>query len=108
MPEENGAKRAKWRGLMNLPPLDLDYLKETLTTLVGIPSPVGRTQEATEWCRQTLCGWTDDVRVTRKGVLTSTFEGQREDEPRGITAHLDTLGAVIKSINRTGDSICTS
>jgi len=102
MPKRNGAKRAKGRGLMNLPPLDLNYLKQTLNTLVSIPSPVGRTHEATEWCRQTLCGWTDDVRVTRKGVLTSTFEGQRDDEPRGITAHLDTLGAVIKSINPNG------
>ena len=85
-----------------LPALDLDYLKTTLDTLLKIPSPVGRTHEVTELCRKMLCEWTSDVHVSRKGVLNATFQGERSDEPRGVTAHLDTLGAVIKSINPNG------
>jgi len=87
---------------MFLPPLDLAYLRQTLDALIAIPSPVGRTHEATEMCRRILCEWTREVRVTPKGVVTTTFEGRENDEPRGVTAHLDTLGAVIKSINPNG------
>ena len=90
------------RALMTIPTLDLDYLKNTLDALVRIPSPVGRTHEVTELCRKMLCEQTNDVHVSRKGVLNATFAGEQNDEPRGITAHLDTLGAVIKSINPNG------
>lgn len=86
-----------------LPVPDLDYLKATLDALLAIPSPVGRTQEATEWCRNTICEWEPaEVHISRKGVLSVTFSGEKADEPRGITAHLDTLGAVVKTINPNG------
>lgn len=88
---------------MPLPIPDLDYLHQTLDTLLAIPSPVGRTQEATEWCRKTLCDWAPtEIHVSRKGVLSATFAGKKADEPRGITAHLDTLGGLVKTINPNG------
>ncbi len=100
---KRGAKRAKPRALMSFPSLDLHYLKQTLNTLIAIPSPVGRTHDASDWCYQKLCDFApDQIRITRKGVLSATFAGEQGDEPRGITAHLDTLGAVIKSINPNG------
>ncbi len=40
--------------------------------------------------------------LTRKGALTVTLPGQREDGPRALTAHVDTLGAMVKEIKGSG------
>ena len=39
---------------------------------------------------------------TRKGALLVTFPGQKSDAPRGLTAHVDTLGAMVKEIKSNG------
>jgi putative aminopeptidase FrvX len=43
-----------------------------------------------------------DVSITRKGALVATWPGQSESAPRGVTAHIDTLGAVVKKLKATG------
>ena len=88
---------------MPLPPLDLSYLRSTLTRLLETPSPVGFTERGTQLCAQLLCQWDDlEVAVGRKGVLTAQWRGRNSDAPRAITAHIDTLGAVVKSIKPNG------
>ena len=35
---------------------------------------------------------------TQKGALTCTLEGLRDDKPRALSAHIDTLGAMVAEI----------
>ena len=88
---------------MPLPALDLDYLRSTLTRLLETPSPAGFTERGSDLCIQLLCEFGDlEVAVGRKGVVTAQWRGQSSDAPRAITAHIDTLGAVVKSIKPNG------
>lgn len=84
--------------------IDTDYLLQTLLRLLSTPSPAGDTERGTELCRELFCAIDDtfDVRVTRKGVLTATWPGLRHDEPRAVSAHIDTIGAVVKSFRPNG------
>ncbi|MES0359858.1 MAG: M42 family metallopeptidase, partial [Anaerolineales bacterium] len=40
--------------------------------------------------------------LTRKGALVATWEGTSNDSPRALTAHADTLGAMVKEIKSNG------
>lgn len=83
--------------------IDSEYLLSTLEQLVNTPSPVGDTERGVHLCRDILCKFEPlQVRETRKGALVATWEGKSSDTPRGITAHIDTLGAVISGIKRSG------
>lgn len=80
-----------------------DYLIEVLTRLVNTPSPVGDTARGVDVCKEILCTFDDlQVQITRKGALVAAWPGEREDAPRGVTAHIDTLGAVVREIKRNG------
>ena len=87
----------------DLPAIDFAFLRRTLDELLDIPSPVGRTDEATAYC----CDFLEKLapqtlQISRKGVLNATFSGARDAQPRGVTAHLDTLGGLVKTINPNG------
>ena len=84
--------------------IDTDFLLKTLLRLVNTPSPAGDTQRGTDLCHEILCGIDDsfDIHTTRKGVLVATWPGLRDDEPRAISAHIDTIGAVVKGFNPDG------
>ena len=84
--------------------IDSDYLISTLLRLVNTPSPAGDTERGTDLCREIICEIDEafDLKITRKGVLTATWPGLREDEPRAISAHIDTIGAVVKNIKPNG------
>ena len=88
---------------MSLPPVDLAYLRETLTQLLLTPSPVGDTERGAALCQDLLCQFEPlSVRTTRKGIVVAKWPGQDRDSPRAVTAHIDTLGAVVKTIKETG------
>jgi len=73
-----------------------------LEELLQIPSPTGDTDAAIAYCEQALVGWPLDVRRTEKGALVATWEGAATDRPRAMTAHVDTLGAMVKEIKANG------
>lgn len=74
---------------------------DTLKTLVEIPSPSGMTEEAIGFAENEL--QTLGVKTSRlhKGALLATFPG-RSEEARLLTAHVDTLGAMVKDILPSG------
>jgi putative aminopeptidase FrvX len=39
---------------------------------------------------------------TRKGALLATWSGERDDGPRAVTAHADTLGGMVKELKSNG------
>ena len=88
---------------MALPTIDTDYLFEFLTGLLNTPSPSGYAHLAVEYTRQALSSFPDlSLSLTRKGALLAVWPGEHNDMPRALTAHLDTLGAMVKEIKSNG------
>jgi putative aminopeptidase FrvX len=87
----------------SLPPIDADYLVNFLTGLLNIPSPTGFTGEAIASVEKSLASFPElELARTRKGALVATWPGLRDDARRGLTAHTDTLGAMVKEIKSNG------
>lgn len=74
---------------------------ETLQRLVEIPSPSGMTDEAIRFAEKELTELGVSTTRLHKGALLATFPG-RSDKARLLTAHVDTLGAMVKEILPSG------
>jgi putative aminopeptidase FrvX len=82
--------------------IDLDYLTRVLVDLLNIPSPTGDTDWAISFVENELSVFGVPTERTKKGALVATMEGLRNDAPRGLSAHVDTLGAMVKEIKSNG------
>ena len=88
---------------MTLPPIDQKFLVEFLTGLLNKPSPTGFSEMGMDYVRQALISFPElDLSLTHKGALLATLSGLRQDQPRALTAHVDTLGAMVKEIKSNG------
>ncbi len=86
-----------------IPPIDTYFLQEFLTRLLNTPSPTGFAEMAVELLEQTLAGFPElSMKRTRKGALLISLAGEANDHPRALTAHVDTLGAMVKEIKGNG------
>jgi putative aminopeptidase FrvX len=85
-------------------PLSIDLPRMTvfLTGLLNTPSPTGFTDQAVAYTEAALAGLPLTVRRTHKGALVAEWAGLQHDAPRALTAHLDTLGAMVKEIKESG------
>ena len=64
---------------------------------------MGFTERGADLCAQLLCEFDDiSVEVGRKGIVTGQLVGKNDSAPRAVTAHIDTLGAVVKTIKPNG------
>jgi putative aminopeptidase FrvX len=79
-----------------------DYLVRVLEDLINTPSPTGDTDWAVGLIENELEELGLPSRRTNKGALISYFEGYRDDAPRALTAHVDTLGAMVAEIKPNG------
>ena len=88
---------------MSLPKIDTNYLTKFLVDLLNIPSPTGRTEDAIAFVENELSTFKNlKLSRTRKGALVAKWEGTKNDSPRALTAHVDTLGARVKEIKSNG------
>lgn len=88
---------------MTLPSIDQTYLLDFLVGLLDTPSPTGYTEKAIVYLEKAFADFPDvQVQRTNKGALLVTLPGEREDAPRAISAHVDTLGAMVKDIKSNG------
>lgn len=92
-----------------LPPINQQYLLDFLTRLLNTPSPTGYTEAAIALVEEELSQYQQpsygsrlSLSRTRKGALVARWEGRRQDTPRALTAHVDTLGAMVKEIKPSG------
>jgi len=86
-----------------IPSIDTAYLLDFLTGLLNTPSPTGLAEPAIAYTEKALAAFPDlKIARTRKGALLVTWPGQRQDAPRALTAHADTLGAMVKEIKENG------
>lgn len=86
--------------------IDTSYLLHTLERLIQTPSPVGNTSRGLDLVTQILCehDWGEgfDLHRSPKGVLTATIPGRAHSAPRALTAHIDTIGAMVKEVKSNG------
>ncbi|MEH7336401.1 M42 family metallopeptidase [Neobacillus drentensis] len=73
-----------------------------LTDLVSIPSPSGNTNEVITYVEKFLTELKIETKRNRKGGLIATIEGKDQGRHRMLTAHVDTLGAMVKEIKSNG------
>jgi len=88
---------------MTLPALDTPFMLEFLAGLLNTPSPTGYAHAAIDYVETQLKAYPElTLTRTRKGALLVIIPGERSDAPRGLTAHVDTLGAMVKEIKSNG------
>ncbi|MEK6222562.1 MAG: M42 family metallopeptidase, partial [Chloroflexota bacterium] len=89
--------------MSKLPAIDQDYLISYLVDILNIPSPTGFSDKAIDFTEDALSQFPDlALSKTIKGALVASWPGEESTAPRGVTAHLDTLGAMVKEINSSG------
>ena len=76
----------------------LDLLKE----LAEIPSPSGYTMDIMKTLKNHLENWNVAYTETHKGAIIATIAGTDQKAHRLLTAHVDTLGAMVKEIKPSG------
>jgi putative aminopeptidase FrvX len=88
---------------MSLPKIDHDYLVDFLVKLLNIPSPTGFTEGAIAFVEKELSQFEQlELSRTRKGALVAKWVGRNDNTPVALTAHVDTLGAMVKDIKPNG------
>jgi putative aminopeptidase FrvX len=82
--------------------IDVQQMTSFLTGLLNTPSPTGFTQRAVAYTEAALSTLPLVLRRTHKGSLVAEWAGLQQNAPRALTAHLDTLGAMVKEIKDNG------
>lgn len=75
---------------------------ELIKELVSIPSPTGNTYEVINYIESLLKEWKVETVRNHKGGLIATLPGRDTSRHRMLTAHVDTLGAMVKEIKADG------
>ena len=76
----------------------VQYLQE----LTAIPSPTGFTAEVADYLVKTLEGLGYEPVRTNKGGIHVVVKGENDSQHRVVTAHVDTLGAIVRAIKSDG------
>ncbi|ASB90242.1 M42 family metallopeptidase [Bacillus sonorensis] len=75
---------------------------QLIKELVSIPSPTGNTYQIIDYIHQLLKEQGIETKINHKGGLIATIPGRDESRHRLLTAHVDTLGAMVKEIKADG------
>lgn len=78
----------------------LSYITDQLKTLTSIASPTGYTRAATDYLMETLRDMGFGPERSNKGNVLVELGG--EGEPLVLASHVDTLGAMVRSIKDNG------
>ena len=80
------------------------YMLKVLEKLVNIPSPSGYAHHAISYLAQEAEKMGFSISFTNRGALLVHVPGQKKDRGKlCLAAHVDTLGAVVRSITEEGD-----
>lgn len=80
----------------------MEYIIKTIETLVNIPSPSGFTKAVMEFVQAEAERFGCTCEYSNKGGLIISVAG-KSDETIGLSAHVDTLGAMVRSIDSDGN-----
>jgi putative aminopeptidase FrvX len=88
---------------MSLPAINQEHLVDFLVKLLNIHSPTGFAEPAIAFVEKELSQFSQlQLAHTRKGALVAKWEVESDLPPVALTAHVDTLGAVVKEIKSNG------
>jgi putative aminopeptidase FrvX len=88
---------------MTLPNIDKDYLTDCLVRLLNTPSPTGMAEQAIALVEEELRQFPQlKIARTRKGALTARWDVDKSQPTAALTAHVDTLGGMVKEIKSNG------
>ncbi|MCK3952182.1 M42 family metallopeptidase [Streptococcus suis] len=76
----------------------LDYI----VTLTNTPSPTGFTTDIMNYIKAEVESFGYAASKTAKGGVLVTVSGENDQEHRMVTAHLDTLGAMVRAVKPDG------
>jgi putative aminopeptidase FrvX len=79
-----------------------EEILKLISDLVSIPSPSGNTNEVISFVEKYLAELQIKATRNRKGGLIATIEGKDPSKHRMLTAHVDTLGAMVKEVKSNG------
>jgi putative aminopeptidase FrvX len=91
---------------MDLPEVNTSFLLNFLSSLLNLPSPTGMCEAAIHYIETELERIPDlTLHRTRKGALLATWRvvpAHANTPARALTAHVDTLGAMVKEVKANG------
>lgn len=82
--------------------IDKKYIKDFLLEILNIPSPGGDTGKSIERLKKEFESMGIEVHTTNKGAIFGTIKGKNDEKQKMISAHIDTLGAMVKEIKSNG------
>jgi peptidase M42 family hydrolase len=82
--------------------IDYEYLLDIMVRLLQTPSPSGYTDRVVHLVCDELEKLKVPFEITRRGAIRATLEGELSSPDRAIVAHIDTLGAMVKSLKDNG------
>ncbi|HQK25812.1 MAG TPA: M42 family metallopeptidase [Synergistaceae bacterium] len=82
--------------------IDMPFVEKFLLELLAIPSVPGDCEAAAERVRKEFDALGLSWRTTPKGAVVGVWPGQEAGDERLVSAHVDTLGAVVRQIKSTG------
>ena len=80
----------------------LDYIAGQLKALTAIPSPTSFTKAAADYLLKVLREMGYEPELSNKGNVFVTIGGSGSGSPLILAAHIDTLGAMVRSIKENG------
>jgi putative aminopeptidase FrvX len=80
----------------------MDYTLKILEELLNIPSPSGDTGAVTDYVVHLLKELGVKTDITNKNAVIGTIYGRVKDKNKVVSAHVDTLGAMVKEIKSNG------
>ncbi|MDX9955408.1 MAG: M42 family metallopeptidase [Anaerolineae bacterium] len=92
--------------MVTIPAIPVPEMLDFLTRLLRTPSPTGDTEAALTYVQASFADLPVSFRYPRKGGLVFTWEGDAA-RPRALTAHVDTLGAMVQRIKGDGRLVLT-
>jgi putative aminopeptidase FrvX len=88
---------------MTLTQIDNEYLLSSLSTMLNLSSPTGYTHQVLSYIQVSLESFPDlNTSLTPKGALVAEWLVPNSESACALTAHVDTLGAMVKEIKPNG------
>ena len=88
--------------MQKLPEPDLAYLQRILLEMLAIPSPTGFTDTIVRYVAERLEEIGIPFEMTRRGTIRGTLKGKQSSPDRAVSAHLDTIGAIVRELKDSG------
>lgn len=82
--------------------IDSNYVLNFMADILKIPSPGGDTRIAMERVEKEFEAMGVKITWTKKGAVIGTIIGEDDENQKMISAHIDTLGAIVKEIKPNG------